>query len=60
MKSYPGLPASCCFIQAYYHVMYIPIHDMGHVLVENNRITLSKASAIKMLSYLEDAYLFYL
>ena len=41
--------------------VYIPLHNMGlsaTVLAENNRITLSKESAMKTLSNLEDAYLF--
>ena len=63
MKSYPGLPVSGCFIQTQYHVTYIPKHSVGlstTVLADNSKITLSKASAIKTLSNIEDAYLFYL
>ena len=42
--------------------MYNPIHDMGlsaTVLAENNKITLSKVSATKTFSNLENAYLLY-
>ena len=43
--------------------MYIPKHSVGlsaTVLAENSKITLSKASAMKTLSNIGDAYLFYL
>ena len=51
MKSYPGLPAS----GRQYHVMYIPLDLNTTMLAKNNRITLSKESATKTLSNLEDA-----
>ena len=62
MKSYPGLPAPGCFIQAFYHVMFIPIYDTALsaiVLAENNRVTLSKQvhESTYIASNLEDAYL---
>ena len=62
MKSYPGLPTAGCFIQT-----YIVLHDVHSitqyepsttVLAENIRITLSKESATKTPSNLEDVYLF--
>ena len=46
LKSYPGLPALGCFIQTWYHVMFIPVHDTclsAIVLAGNNRIALLKA-----------------
>ena len=55
MKSYPGLPTSGYFIQTKYHVMYTSLCNMdlrATVVAENNRITLSKESAMKTLSNL--------
>ena len=62
LTSYPGLPALGCFIQTWYHMMFIPVHDMrlsAIVLAGNNRIALLKASSTRILSNLEDACLFY-
>ena len=57
MKSYQGLSTLYCFIQTQNHVMFIRIYQytkwpQAHaaVLVGNYSITLSKASATKMLS----------
>ena len=61
MKSYPGLPALGCFIQTWYHVMFIPVDDLPLstiVLAGNDRIALLKASSTRILSKLEDACLF--
>ena len=47
LKSYPGLPALDCFIQTWYHVMFIPVDDSSlSVIVPagNNRIALFNKS----------------